>query len=206
MNMSTTNSFDKYTIGIIGFLIVMVGLGVMAFLTQDSSLQTSIKDVAQKASPQAEFSVSVEAPNNSLYPSWFIFSGEVSGVRSGEVVVSNLTNQPQSLHVYGADYVPTNTGDFGLAKEEDDQKSIGSWLVPEQSDLVLEPYESRAVSYDLNIPEGTSVVDSYAGAIVVERQKPSTEDSRILLKFRVGTRVFVQLDGGQNALLAEHTS
>ena len=177
-------------------------MGVTAFLTQDSF----VKDVVQKNSPQAEFSVSVQTPNNSLYPSWFVFADEVSGIRSGEVVVSNLTDEPQSLHIYGADYVPTNTGDFGLAKESDEQKSIGKWLLPEQSDIVLEPYENRAVFYELNIPQEVETASSYAGAIVVEQQKPSTEDSRILLKFRVGTRIFIQLDGGENSLLVQYTS
>jgi hypothetical protein len=194
--------FDKYTIGIVGFLIAMVGLGSAAFFTQESSPQVPVQDLA----PKAEFSVSVENPNNTLYPSWFIFSNADDLEQSGEVVVSNLTNTQQALHIYGADYIPTNTGDFGLSREEDEQKSIGKWLIPELSDVILEPYESRAISYVIDVEGDVDFATSYAGAIVVEQQKPSDEDPRILLKFRVGTRVFVQLDGSENTILTQYTS
>ena len=127
---------------------------------------------------------------------WFIFKLGPGQRTSNTVVVSNTTDEPQTVQLAAVDAEPTEIGAFGLKANDAVQTGIGKWVELSVAELTLLPNQSQPVSFTLTIPPGTSSGE-YAGAITVSQKplKPSPGASGAFITTRVGVRIYNTVPG-----------
>ncbi|MFV0309877.1 MAG: WxL protein peptidoglycan domain-containing protein [Desertimonas sp.] len=108
------------------------------------------------------------------------------------VGVTNHGDEPITLRLYASDAFTTTSGGFDLLPSTDVPVDVGSWIVLEQSDVVLQPGERADVAFTLTVPANATPGD-HPGGIVASFL--SEGDGAVLVDQRVGSRVYLRVDG-----------
>ncbi len=124
----------------------------------------------------------------------FVYSLDPGEVVDDFVAVSNFSEDPIDLDVYGNDAFNTPEGAFDLLPADEEPVDVGSWLQVAQEEIVV-PARSRViVPFRLSVPTVVTPGD-HAGGIVASVVTPSSEGVGVAVDRRVGARMYIRVSG-----------
>ncbi|MER7006056.1 DUF916 domain-containing protein [Dactylosporangium sp. NPDC000555] len=115
------------------------------------------------------------------------------------VAISNLGNEALTLAVYATDAFTTPEGSFTLLTADQRPVDLGSWISFETPTVTIAPGTTVQIPFRMTLPKDATPGDHAAG-IVASRQVAGSADgnTRLAVDQRVGTRVYVRVNGALN--------
>lgn len=127
--------------------------------------------------------------------SYFIYNLDKNETKDDGIRTINNTGKKVLVKLYPVDAVVTKQGAFAPLAETDIRKDIGAWVKLDALEITLEPDEERIVPFTITIPENADVGD-HLGAIIVEKSiLPTVEGTGVVIKTRVGIRIYETVPG-----------
>ncbi|MEV6928171.1 DUF916 domain-containing protein [Dactylosporangium sp. NPDC051485] len=119
------------------------------------------------------------------------------------VAISNLGNEELTLAVYATDAFTTPEGSFTLLTADQRPVDLGSWIKFDSPTVTIAPGTTVQVPFRMALPKDATPGDHAAG-IVASRKVPGSADgtTRLAVDQRVGTRVYVRVNGALNPALS----
>jgi hypothetical protein len=143
----------------------------------------------------AVFAVHPAAPSTATPSSaaaHFSYSLAAGEDATGAVVVSNLTDHPLTLALYGADLIPLSAnGGYTVAQLGQQMHGVGAWIRV-QPTVTLAPLTEDTVPFSVDVPE-TAAPGEYGGAVVA--QNAPQGGAGIAVQTREALEVAVRVPG-----------
>jgi hypothetical protein len=172
-------------------LAVLVGLVVAAPASAVGSAPSQVDgpgSVSWSVTP-ATVAGTPDRPN-------FVLEAAQGEVLRDALVVENLGSVNLVLGVYASDAFNTPNGGIDLLAADEEPVDLGSWIRPESSSITVPAQASVEVPFTIEVPEDAAPGD-HAGGIVTSLRV--TEDgpagNRVQVERRLGTRIYVRVDG-----------
>ncbi|WP_331770209.1 DUF916 domain-containing protein (plasmid) [Embleya sp. NBC_00888] len=112
------------------------------------------------------------------------------------VAVTNAGDAPLTVDLYAQDAFTTAAGGFDLLAAGRPSADVGSWIRLKQTRITVPPRSRSDVPFELSVPDDASPGD-HTGGVVASVATPGQDaaGSRVLVDRRVGTRVYLRVDG-----------
>ncbi|MFE2542490.1 WxL protein peptidoglycan domain-containing protein [Actinacidiphila glaucinigra] len=190
-------------LSVLGVLFALLGLGAAsapAALAADNgrwSVFPAPAAGAKDRSPTAQ-----ERP-------FFTLEADPGTTLRDKVSVSNLSGEPMTFRLYGADaYNTPRDGGFAVRGADEKNTDVGSWVRLARSSITI-PARTRAdVPFTVTVPADASPGD-HPGAIVALDTRVGTApgDVRVGIRRAVGARIYLRVAGpGLAALTVENVA
>lgn len=125
----------------------------------------------------------------------FIHTLEAGSVIDDMVLVSNDSDEEQTIELYPTDGMATGTGAFSCRQQAEERKSVGDWIQLGKSDTTLELGEQKEVPFTIRMPQQVDVGE-HNGCIVFQAKAQETDESQSMhLRFRSAVRVAITVPG-----------
>ncbi len=128
------------------------------------------------------------------------FSFELDPGKSIEstVIIDNLSTQPLTVKVYGADGTQSNLGTFALTTRATEQRYIGSWVSFSEDKIEIEPMGRKELPFTVSVP-ANATPGVYSGGIAAEagstQNGETQQGSSVSTSSRVVVKLFVSVSG-----------
>jgi len=144
----------------------------------------------------AGFSITPSDPNLRL------FNLEISpgSEQRAAVLIENVSDEPITLAVYGADGTQSNRGTFALTTRASEQKHLGKWVTFKTEAVTIEPHRNKEVGFTVNVP-ATATPGVYSGGIAAEESGNNGDSAQtgggnaISISARIVVKLFVTVPG-----------
>ena len=114
----------------------------------------------------------------------------------GHLQVTNSSDKPARLHLYGVDGLTGTTSGTVYSNMDDPKREVGRWIKPERSIVRLAPKSSTIVDFTVRIPEGVEPGDHVGGVALESVDKPKSEGNFAVTEIiRVAVAVQVRIRG-----------
>jgi hypothetical protein len=127
---------------------------------------------------------------------WFVYNLDRGESVTDYLKLTNISSEKtMKVKIYPVDAVVSGQGVFNPLDEADPKTDIGAWIKIKESEIVLDPEETRLIPFTLVIPGDASVGD-HLGAIIAEKgELKSSGQFGLSIKTRVGIRVWNTVPG-----------
>lgn len=133
---------------------------------------------------------------NSLTKSWFIYTLEPGEVKEGKVDIINTSDESVGVRAYPVDAVTTKDGAFAPQSEDREKINVGAWVVLAESEVSLEPKETKTIKFTIKVPENAEVGDHMGAIIIQSKELPgAVEVTGLRIATRVGARMYITIPG-----------
>lgn len=137
--------------------------------------------------------------------SWFVYTLDPGAQKDDNVVIQNLSSQPQDVLVYPVDATATTEGSFAPLASDAPRVDVSSWLTLASNEAVtLGPNESKTIPFHLSVPQNATP-GIHTGAIIVQLAAAKTQNQQNVsmnVVTRVGARMYVTVTGQVHESLA----
>lgn len=137
-------------------------------------------------------------PGIQFSDAWFIYSLDVNESKEDRILLTNTSDETQTVHLYAVDSIATGDGNFSLKAQTDPQEGIGAWIKLSETTVTLAPGAQREVSFTIAIPE-SAAVGEHSGGIILQRAEPVDElavgQNSASIVTRIGVRVYETVPG-----------
>src|SRR3989344_944910 len=134
-------------------------------------------------------------PNVQYSDSWFIYTLDLGESKDDALLVSNTTEEEQTVKLYAVDSVASNQGNFALEAEDAARVGIGRWIALSETLLTLQPGASRELPFTITIPQTADVGEHSGGIIIQKADKNQVEGTGASIVTRIGIRVYETVPG-----------
>ena len=100
------------------------------------------------------------------------------------VIVKNLSSEPSTYMLYGADPTLTNMGTDAYKTRDHGINAEGSWINFVEPEITLQGQEEKLIGFTINVPQDTPYGDYRAG-ITMEKTKKDSKNSNVTIATRV---------------------
>ncbi len=167
------------------FAIALIFLGVIAF-GPNASAATTGGIGGRPANPDS---------SNPRTQSIFILNANKGETKSDVILVSNNSDQTQTIELYAVDGIVTNTGAFTCSQESEAKQGMGSWTTVKKNELTLEAGKTEEVGFDVSMPANADVGE-HNGCIVFQVAEDEGEASgNVRIRTRQAIRVVMTVPG-----------
>jgi hypothetical protein len=137
---------------------------------------------------------------------YFILDGSPGQTLKDSATLSNHTAAPLAFYLYpAAAYNTADGGGLAFPLRNQRPTDIGTWVRLAKSTVTVAPGRSVVIPFTLTIPANASPGD-HVGAILAEDSQPivqpSGSDIRIGARYRVGARIYLQVNGQMRAAMS----
>ncbi|HEY6531001.1 MAG TPA: DUF916 domain-containing protein [Acidimicrobiales bacterium] len=118
------------------------------------------------------------------------------------VAVTNFSARPLQLSVYASDAFTPQGGGFDLLTSDKTPVDVGAWIQLGASSIDLAAGQTALIPVTLTVP-GNATPGDHAGGIVAAVSTTATDANgqQVAVENRVGTRVYLRVDGPLNPRL-----
>lgn len=133
------------------------------------------------------------------------YNVQPGGIAEGEIVVKNVSDSPQQILLYLQDMLIVCGQSPVFTTAGSSPTSLHSWITLLDKDLILEPGETRNLTYTVKIPQNANA-SSFWSTIMVEGVTPISrqniqEQVSINSKIRYGVQIICSVGHGSRATL-----
>ncbi|KAB1656825.1 DUF916 domain-containing protein [Pseudoclavibacter chungangensis] len=107
--------------------------------------------------------------------------------------ITNVGQGTLDLDVYAADAFTTTDGAIDILPTGETSTDAGSWVVPDVSELVLEPGQSSDVTFTVTVPDNATPGDH--SAAIVASLPPGESIDQVQVERRLGLRIDLRVSG-----------
>lgn len=126
----------------------------------------------------------------------FVLEAEPGDTLSDVLVVENLGEVNLVLGVDASDAFNTETGGIDLLSGDDEPTGLGSWVAVEEPSLTVPAGGSVEVPFSLTVPDDATPGDHVGGIVTSLRiTEPDQTGTRVTVERRLGTRIYLRVDG-----------
>lgn len=127
----------------------------------------------------------------------FEFEAAPGETVTDELVVENPSGVNLVLGVYASDAFNTPEGGTDLLAADGDPSGVGRWTTPEESSITVPAGGSVTVPFSVEVPEDAEPGDHVGGIVTsLTVAEPDAQGNRIAVERRLGSRIYVRVDGG----------
>lgn len=174
--------------GLLGKIIAIILAGVLAPIV-------SISSVSAIASGGIGGRPANPDPENPRTQSIFIMTVDRGAEASDEVLVSNTTDQTQTIEMYAVDGMTTNTGAYTCRQEADARVRVGAWTRLAKNEIVLEAGKSEKVGFQVAVPPSGDVGEQNGCIVFQTPQDTSAQEGNVRIQMRQAIRLVVTVPG-----------
>lgn len=121
---------------------------------------------------------------------------------SDALIVENLSTVDLVLGVYASDAYNTPDGGIDLLASSDEPVDLGSWVSVETPSIRVPAGGSMTVPFTINVPSDASPGDHVGGIVTsLTLPAPDAEGHRVEVERRLGSRIYMRVDGELNPQL-----
>jgi len=95
--------------------------------------------------------------NNPRTDSIFVHILEPNTEQKDGIMVINNTKDKKTIMVYAVDSVVATGGVFACAQASANKTDVGSWIILDKTELILESGANEIIDFTIKVPENTSV-------------------------------------------------
>ncbi|PZG01068.1 DUF916 domain-containing protein [Micromonospora endophytica] len=152
---------------------------------------------ADPAGAEAGFTWAVQpsGPDGPTGRSYFVHDAEPGQRIEDRVAITNLSKEPMSFAVYGADAFTTADGGFALQPASQAPTDVGAWTSFAHRTYRVPAGKQVIVPFQLTVPANASPGDHAGGVVASIAQLGSTGGQRINLDRRVAARIYLRVAG-----------
>ena len=120
------------------------------------------------------------------------------------VAVTNQTDRPLSLMLYGADGFVTTDGGFSIERPTDNKDALGAWIRLPYTNVTLEPRTESTIPFEIVVPADAAPGELLGGIVAQSTEGITTEQEggRVTVFPAVGARMFGRVEGELTPKLA----
>jgi len=135
-------------------------------------------------------------PKNPRSESIFIYTIKQGQTKTDAVLVSNNSDETQTIKLYPVDGVVTNTGAYTCKQRVESRQGVGAWLQLDRDEVTLAPGKSTEVDFRLAMP-GSADVGEHNGCIVFETKTDDDQQAsgNVRIRTRQAIRVLATVPG-----------
>lgn len=127
----------------------------------------------------------LEAANpNTINPRKFIFELRPGEKAEDYIEISNLSDEEETFLLYGADPTFSAQGTPAYKTRQAGGNGEGQWIQFDQSELTLQPKETKLVKFTVNIPP-EAALGEYRAGITMERAPHASSQPGISIATRI---------------------
>lgn len=132
----------------------------------------------------------------------FVLEAEPGDTVSDVLVVENLGEVNLVLGVYASDAFNTESGGIDLLTGDDEPTGLGSWVEVDEPSVTVPAGASVEVPFSIRVPDDASPGDHVGGIVTSLRiTEPDQTGTRVTVERRLGTRIYLRVDGELDAEL-----
>jgi hypothetical protein len=136
-------------------------------------------------------------PNNPQTKAWFIETLHPGETVERQAWVVNGFEDEREVEIVTKDAIQTTDGTFTYKDNSEKDELVGTWLNPTTRTLKLPGKSSNnLLKFKISVPADAKPGE-YAGVIAVQTQAIPNSNNAILVKNRVGARVYITVPGDQ---------
>lgn len=128
-------------------------------------------------------------PNNPRTQSIFILTADKGETKKDVILVSNNSDQLQTIKLYAVDGIVTNTGAYTCAQESETKQGVGSWVTLDKAEVTLAAGKTEEVGFSLTMPTMADVGE-HNGCIVFQL---ATDEGEATGNVRIRTRQAIRV-------------
>jgi hypothetical protein len=118
------------------------------------------------------------------------------------VGVSNLGDMPLTLRLYATDAFTTSDGGFALLTVDQLPTGVGSWVETAAPEFTIQPGTRLDIPIRFTVPADAEPGDHVGGIVAsLESRGSDGEGNDVVVERRVGTRIYVRVEGDVRAAL-----
>lgn len=125
----------------------------------------------------------------------FIFTANKGETKKDVILVSNNSDQAQTIELYAVDGIVTNTGSFTCSQQSEAKQGVGGWIKLTKESVTLQPGKTEEVGFNLTMPT-TADVGEHNGCLVFQVADDEGEASgNVRIRTRQAIRVVATVPG-----------
>lgn len=125
----------------------------------------------------------------------FIYTLKASDTKNDAVIVTNNTDETQTIELYPTDAVITNTGAFSCEQRVEKKSDVGAWIKLSKNEVTLAPGTNQEVPFVVTIPAQADVGE-HNGCLAFEPKDNKGEvEGNVRIRTRSAVRVAVTIPG-----------
>lgn len=127
----------------------------------------------------------------------FSFEIKPGEQQEAKLILNNLGDTEENVHLYGADGTQSNQGTFALTTLTTEQKNIGKWVSFPEPMQKLKSKEKKEINFIIKIPTNTTP-GIYSGGIAAESGAAvdnTAQTNAVSISSRVVVKLFVSVPG-----------
>ncbi|MFN7151500.1 MAG: WxL protein peptidoglycan domain-containing protein [Microthrixaceae bacterium] len=126
----------------------------------------------------------------------FVLEAEPGDTVRDVLVVENLGEVNLVLGVYASDAFNTASGGIDLLSGDDEPTGLGSWVVVDEPSVTVPAGASVEVPFSIRVPDDAKPGDHVGGIVTSLRiTEPDQTGTRVTVERRLGTRIYLRVDG-----------
>lgn len=114
------------------------------------------------------------------------------------VAVTNQFDRDMTFSLLATDAFQTpETGAFGLLAEEEEPADVGTWITLRADEYTIPPGQTANIPFSIVVPPDATPGDHIGGIVAtpIEALAAPDDGNAVALRYRVGARVYVRVDG-----------
>lgn len=123
----------------------------------------------------------------------FAYDVAAGGTISDAIVVTNYSEDPITLAVYGADGFLNSAGEIDVRPAAEESTELGSWTTTAQDEVTIEPGAGARIPFRITVPPTTPPGDVVGAVLTSLRSEADAEG--LTVDRRLGSRVVLRVDG-----------
>lgn len=110
--------------------------------------------------------------------------------------VSNYSERPIDLVLYASDAFNTADGSFALLSRDEPPTDVGAWIRLQETAVTIPARTRLDIPFLLSVPDNATPGDHVGGIVAaLESQASDGSGGNVLVERRIGTRVYLRVDG-----------
>ncbi|GGO88165.1 COG1470 family protein [Wenjunlia tyrosinilytica] len=128
---------------------------------------------------------------------YFYLEGDPGTVLKDKVSVSNLSSEPMTFRIYGADaYNTPRDGGFAVRGEQERQTGVGAWVAPAKDRLTVPPRTRADIPFTVTVPRDATPGDHPGALVALDTEVDKAKGSvAIGVRRAVGARIHLRVGG-----------
>lgn len=117
-----------------------------------------------------------------------VLEAKPGDILSVKLTLTNEKEKPEEVHISQADYKYNSSGENFFENPDTLDRSNAKWIELETHTVLLDPGQSKDVSYTVRVPNNSQLNGSYSSVLLIEPKEPIAtlnEDNNLTLEVKV---------------------
>lgn len=125
----------------------------------------------------------------------FVYDIDRGVIRDDAIIISNATDETQTIELLAVDGEVTNTGAYACKQNVETPNDLGSWITLSTKELTLEPGAKQTVPFTVRVPKNADVGEHNACIVYQRKDDQGEAQDGVRIRTRQALRVVATIPG-----------